>query len=59
MARTLAHFPSLRRENRAGPWRTVPATDLLIAACARAHGAALEQADGDFDLLAGVAASKR
>jgi predicted nucleic acid-binding protein len=33
---------------------TVPATDLLIAACARHHGAALEQADGDFDRIADV-----
>lgn len=31
---------------------TVPATDLLIAACARVHGAALEHADGDFDAIA-------
>jgi predicted nucleic acid-binding protein len=33
---------------------TVPASDLLIAACARHHGATLEAADSDFDLLAGV-----
>lgn len=33
---------------------TVPATDLLIAACARHHGAGLEQADADFDQLANV-----
>jgi len=33
---------------------TVPATDLLIAACARHHGAQLEQADGDFDAIARV-----
>ena len=33
---------------------TVPATDLLIAACARYHGARLEQADGDFDAIARV-----
>jgi predicted nucleic acid-binding protein len=31
---------------------TVPATDLLIDACAREHGTALEQADGDFDDIA-------
>jgi len=31
---------------------TAPATDLLIAACARRHDAALEHADSDFDLLA-------
>jgi predicted nucleic acid-binding protein len=33
---------------------TVPATDLLIAACARLHGARLEHADGDFDAIASV-----
>ncbi len=31
---------------------SVPATDLLIDACASEHGAALEQADSDFDLIA-------
>jgi predicted nucleic acid-binding protein len=31
---------------------TVPAADLLIAACAHHHGAALETADTDFALLA-------
>lgn len=30
---------------------TTPATDVLIAACARHHGAVLEHADSDFDLL--------
>lgn len=30
---------------------TVPATDVVIAACARRHGAVLESADTDFDLL--------
>jgi len=30
---------------------TIPSTDLLIAACARHHGAALETADSDFALL--------
>lgn len=30
---------------------TVPATDMLIAACARHHGAELEHADSDFDHL--------
>lgn len=30
---------------------SVPATDLLIAACARHHGAELEHCDSDFDLL--------
>jgi predicted nucleic acid-binding protein len=32
----------------------VPATDLLIAACAQRHGAELETADADFERLAGV-----
>lgn len=31
---------------------SVPATDVLIAACARHHGAALETADSDFAMLA-------
>lgn len=35
---------------------TVPATDLLIDACARHHGATLEQADDDFDRIAAVLA---
>jgi predicted nucleic acid-binding protein len=33
---------------------TVPASDLLIAACARHYGAALDSADSDFDLLATI-----
>jgi len=33
---------------------TVPATDVLIAACAREHGARLEHADHDFDLIRSV-----
>jgi predicted nucleic acid-binding protein len=33
---------------------SVPATDILIAACARHHGAELEQADGDFEAIARV-----
>jgi predicted nucleic acid-binding protein len=33
---------------------TVPASDLLIAACARHYGAALDSADSDFDLLAAI-----
>lgn len=33
---------------------TVPATDLLISACARHHGAGLETADADFELLRGL-----
>jgi predicted nucleic acid-binding protein len=35
---------------------TVPATDILIAACARHHGAELEHADADFDAIASVTA---
>jgi predicted nucleic acid-binding protein len=35
---------------------TVPATDILIAACAGHHGAQLEHADGDFDAIARVSA---
>jgi predicted nucleic acid-binding protein len=35
---------------------TVPASDILIAACARHHGAQLEHADGDFDAISGVSA---
>jgi predicted nucleic acid-binding protein len=34
---------------------SVPATDILIAACARRHGAELETADSDFERLAAVA----
>lgn len=30
---------------------TIPASDLLIAACGRYHGAALETSDTDFDQL--------
>lgn len=33
---------------------TAPATDILIASCAEQHGAALETADSDFDLLASL-----
>jgi predicted nucleic acid-binding protein len=35
---------------------TVPATDILIAACARHHGAQLEHADADFHAIARVSA---
>jgi predicted nucleic acid-binding protein len=31
---------------------TVPATDLLVAACARHHGVAIEHSDSHFDLIA-------
>ena len=33
---------------------TVPATGILIAACAQHHGAELETADSDFELLARI-----
>lgn len=33
---------------------TVPAADILIAACARSHGATLETSDSDFALLAAI-----
>jgi predicted nucleic acid-binding protein len=36
---------------------TVPATDILIAACARRNGAEIEHADGDFDAIARVLAT--
>lgn len=38
---------------------TVPATDLLIAACAHHHGATIEHADSDFDLIADVLGRSR
>ena len=34
----------------------VPATDLLIAACARCHEAHLEHSDGDFEAIARASA---
>ncbi len=40
------------RARRAG--KTVPASDILIYACARQHGVAIEHADGHFDMLAGL-----
>jgi predicted nucleic acid-binding protein len=40
------------RARRAG--KTVPAADLLICACARQHGVAIEHADTHFDMLAGL-----
>ena len=33
---------------------SMPATDILIAACARRHGAELETADADFERLAAL-----
>ena len=41
-----------RRARRSGI--TVPATDVVILACARRHGASIETADSDFDLLASI-----
>ena len=62
-ARTLPELPidgevwsaahALARRARASGV-TVPATDIVIAACADRHGATLETADSDFDLLAAV-----
>ena len=36
---------------------TVPAADMAIAACALRHGARLESADSDFELLARINAT--
>ena len=36
---------------------TVPATDIALAACARRHGAGLESADANFELLTGIGAA--
>ena len=33
---------------------TIPASDVLIAACARVHGVQIEHRDVDFDLIAGL-----
>lgn len=41
-----------RRARSAGV--SVPATDILIAACARAHGAELEASDADFERLSEI-----
>ena len=38
-----------RRARRRG--KTIPATDILIFACARAHDVEIEHADGHFDML--------
>ncbi len=45
-------YDHARRARAAGV--SVPATDLLIAACARTHGADVETADTDFEGLAAV-----
>ena len=34
--------------------KTIPASDILICACARQHGVAIEHADAHFDMLAGL-----
>ena len=41
-----------RKARRAG--KTVPATDILISACARNHRVDIEHCDGDFDVLAAL-----
>ncbi|MXY26417.1 MAG: PIN domain nuclease [Acidobacteria bacterium] len=41
-----------RRARRSGI--TIPSTDIVIAACARRHGALMESADSDFQLLRSV-----
>ncbi len=41
-----------RRARSAG--KTVPASDILICACARQHGLAIEHADAHFDMLVGL-----
>lgn len=33
---------------------TIPATDIVIASCARHHGASMETADPDFDLIVSI-----
>jgi len=45
-------FELARRARTAGV--SIPATDLLIAACARHHSADLEHADSDFTHLANI-----
>lgn len=47
-----AAFELARRARAAGV--TIPASDLLIAACGRYHGADLEAADSDFDHIEGL-----
>ena len=44
-----AAYDLARRARAAGV--SIPATDLLIAACAKHHGAELEHSDGDLTLL--------
>ena len=47
-----AAYDLARRARAAGV--TVPATDVIILSCARRHGAAIETADADFELLQSV-----
>lgn len=35
--------------------KTVPSTDILVAACARHHHVEIEHADSHFDVLSGIA----
>lgn len=48
----LAAYDLASRARRAG--KTIPATDILVFACARAHGVEFEHADGHFDMLAAL-----
>ena len=50
----LAAHDLASRARRTG--KTIPASDVLIFACARHHGVALEHADGHFDMLEGITA---
>ena len=47
-----AAYELARRSRRHGV--TVPAADILIAACAEQHGAVVETADSDFELLSSL-----
>ena len=47
-----AAYDLARRARKRGV--TVPAADLIIAACAHHHGAELETADTDFEQLGGL-----
>ncbi len=47
-----AAFDLASRAGRAG--RTIPASDILIFACARQHDVEVEHADAHFDLLAAL-----
>ena len=47
-----AAYALARRARASG--LTIPATDILITACARRHGAGLESSDKDFSLLQNI-----